>query len=149
MTKELRRIVTWEEVDEQVAYIAAKLTKRPPDVIVGIARGGLIPSVMLSHIFNVPLVIINLSYRDKMAGSSDITDQLLELNKYNNAVVVDDICDSGKTFEELKKYFNVMLNHSVRFATLFAKKTADFKPDVVADVITKKDDHKWIVFPWE
>jgi hypoxanthine phosphoribosyltransferase len=147
--KELRRIVTWEEVDEQVAYLAAKLTKHSPDVIVGIARGGLIPAVMLSHLFNVPLVVINLSYRDKKAGHSNLTDQLLELNKYKKAVVVDDICDSGKTFEELKKYFNVMLTNNVRFVSLFAKKTAEFKPDVVADVINKKDDHKWIVFPWE
>ena len=70
-----------------------------PEVILGISRGGLYQAVLLSQYLNRPLLPICYHTRD----FSDIVNTLIpsDLSQYNNLLVVDDICDSGKTFATL------------------------------------------------
>lgn len=48
---------SWQDVEKAVQDIAMQMYKSNwrPDYIVGITRGGLVPSVMLSHMTGVPL----------------------------------------------------------------------------------------------
>jgi len=53
--KQLLRVFTWFEIDTLTRKVAAKIKEEgfKPDVIIGIQRGGFIPSVHLSHLLNV------------------------------------------------------------------------------------------------
>jgi hypoxanthine phosphoribosyltransferase len=90
----------------------------------GVPRGGLIPAVMLSHKLNIPLTPCG------WAVDKDDTLQTL---------VVDEICDSGKTLTEYTMAGCLIL-------ALHYKKSAIVTPDFYYDSIA---DNDWIVYPWE
>ena len=111
--------LSWDDIENLVNKLAAKISPET-DSIMGLARGGLIPAIMLSHKLNLPLVFV----------------------PYENTLIVDDICDSGETFLEIWKThtFN-------KFACLhFKPHTSKFIPDIYAEEFTSDD---WIVYPWE
>ena len=110
--------LTWEEVDDLVNILKQKVLDELPEIgsVMGIARGGLIPAVMLSHKLGVP-------YTNLVAP---------------NTLVVDDICDSGKTIKEAPGVYT---------ATLHYKKSAIVKPSVYASLLL--NESQWIVYPWE
>lgn len=92
-----------------------------PDYIVGLTRGGLLPAVMISHYFNIPMHTLNVSLRDsdigpesnlwmaedalgpqskeRFAGDETDVDAILEAagSTYKNILIVDDINDTGST----------------------------------------------------
>ena len=131
--------------------MAANLSYDLPDCVVGLARGGLIPSVMLSNTLGIPMECINLSLRDsKVSGSLELFEsQLKNLDKYKNIAVVDDICDSGKTFHVLDIHLQDRGHHNIRWCALTSKTTSMFNPTIVGEVIKEANDSDWIVFPWE
>ena len=49
----IRRVISWDEYNELVSSIAGQIGDKVPDCIVGLTRGGLIPAVQFSHMFNV------------------------------------------------------------------------------------------------
>jgi uncharacterized protein len=58
--------ITQHEVNGLVGKICRELATGTwrPDYVVGITRGGLIPAVMISQYFNIPLHTLNVSLRD-------------------------------------------------------------------------------------
>jgi hypoxanthine phosphoribosyltransferase len=111
--------LSWDEIERLVNKLAIK-TPNEIDSIMGLARGGLIPAIMLSHKLNLPLVFV----------------------PYRNTLIVDDICDSGKTFLEIRK------SHPYNKLTCLHYKphTSRFIPNIYAEEFTSDD---WIVYPWE
>jgi len=59
------RNLSWADYDELVSSIASQLGDWSPECIVGLTRGGLIPAVQLSHMYNTKLYCLNVSLRDK------------------------------------------------------------------------------------
>ena len=59
-------IITWENINEAIEIIAKQIedTKIHYEVLYGLARGGLVPAVMLSHRLNIPMVL-NMEYFDE------------------------------------------------------------------------------------
>ena len=100
---ELRRIISWSDYDELVSSIASQLGDWEPDAIVGLTRGGLIPAVQFSHMFNVKLYTLNISLRDGKAPSTKFNWKQLE--KYSRVLIRDDIKDSGATLREVHNLF--------------------------------------------
>ena len=152
MAKEPKlRHLSWSDIEELTTYVAANLSYDVPDCVVGLARGGLIPSVMLSNTLGIPMECINLSLRDsKVSGSVELFEaQLRNLDKYKNIAVVDDICDSGKTFHVLDIHLQDRGHHNIRWCALTSKTTSMFNPTIVGEVIKEANDSDWIVFPWE
>jgi len=139
------KLVSWNEFGELTSHVAAHLSYDVPDCIVGLARGGLVPAVRLSHMLNIPMVSLNLSLRDDKVGGLDLS----ELHKYNNIAVVDDICDSGKTFHVLDIYLQDAGFTNIQWCTLYSKATSMFKPTIIGEAINEIDNSQWIVFPWE
>ena len=83
--------LTWEEVDDLVNILKQKVLDELPEIgsVMGIARGGLIPAVMLSHKLGVPY--------------TNLVDP--------NTLVVDDICDSGVTIKEAPGSYTATLHY--------------------------------------
>lgn len=101
--------------------LAVKLTAETErhTLIIGINRGGCIPSVQLSHKLHIPCVMINWSSRDGIEGEwNDIAKLVSNLNKHNHKVlIVDDIIDSGVAMNGL---LNTLLERydNIEVATL-------------------------------
>lgn len=99
-------------------YAVQRICARLPDGLTGvygIPRGGLIPAVMISHLRGIPLLNAPCE----------------------GCVVVDDICDTGRT---LVPYADRYLT-----ATVYDTLSASVHPDI--SVYLKHD--AWIRFPWE
>jgi hypoxanthine phosphoribosyltransferase len=55
-------------------------------------------------------------------------------------MVIDDICDSGKTVKELRENYN-----KIRVATLHTKIESPYQPDIYGKIV----GDEWLVYPWE
>lgn len=114
MLRKLRPL-TWEEFDKAVLNIA-NYFYGTPKCIYGQPRGGLCLAVALSHKMKLPLV----------------------LQPTQNALWVDDVVETGKTF--LEAYDS---NYDMYFASWFAK------ADKVIYAPEQLNENEWLVFPWE
>ena len=114
--------IDWEMIEFLVEELAIKANLEVKDInyIHGIARGGLIPAVMLSHKLKIPYV-----------------DSIVNINP-NEELVVDDIADSGKTLKEWSDY---------RTAVLHYKPHTSLVEPTLWSGIHETDD--WIIYPWE
>ena len=143
----VRRLISWDEYDELCSHIAAQIGDEVPDVIVGLTRGGLVPAVRLSHMFNVKLIPLNVSLRDDKCSSTVFDTSQIE--QYRNILIVDDINDSGSTLTEVLKIFMTNGLPLPTFTALLSKDSSGFKCDYSGELINKDKDNEWIVFPWE
>ena len=107
--------LTWDDIDNLV-NILSKQT--PPNItsVMGLPRGGLIPAVMLSHKLNLPLVYFPLE----------------------TTLIVDDICDTGNTFERINANYFACLHYKPH--------TSSFKPTIWAK---SHEGNEWVIYPWE
>lgn len=133
-------------VNSLVSRIKAR--KLEFNYIVGIGRGGLIPATMIGYKLNSPVLNYGVSlYNDNNEPETlkvyqDINFDALESN--TKLLVVDDICDTGKTFshfKELKKN-NVI---QTTYAALFVKETSIHLVDMCTNIVGEE----WITFPWD
>lgn len=130
--------VDWRDIDFSVGELAKWAKQRRFDCIVGLSRGGLPIAVSLSNHINIPLVPITWQTRD---GSVKDKEGLLSaMNRYQNILVVDDICDSGLTFNQIRK-----IGPNLSFYALLNKgQEVDF-----CGVDLGKSNEQWVVMPWE
>jgi len=92
---------SWNEMRRDVNILCREivLDKFDPQVIVGLSRGGLVPGVMMSHWFQKPFKPIKAALRDFPEW-----EDYLPKKSDRRILIVDDICDSGETFERMKDY---------------------------------------------
>ena len=141
------RNITWDDYNELVSSIASQLGDWEPQAIVGLTRGGLVPAVQFSHMFNVKLYTLNISLRDGKAPSTKFNWKQLE--KYDRILIVDDINDSGATLHEVHNQFYGNALNNPRFATLLSKRSSKMDVDYAGEHINTSKENDWIVFPWE
>ncbi len=161
-----------------------------PDYIVGITRGGLIPAVMISQYLNIPMHTLEVSLRDggeqesnlwmasdalgpnsrerfvedenDVAGILSAASDLLESGTYKEILLVDDINDTGATFNWIMNdwqascfpdddSWNEVWNNNVKFAVLVDNQASkcDAKMDYSGMEINKAEKDVWVDFPWE
>ena len=131
----------WNKIDDLVKEISSRASTYKPTHIVGIARGGLVPAVMLSHRLNLPMETLGVSFRDNKATHHTKFKPI----KDARYLIVDDINDSGTTFKVVTDIFkNRRLQH--RTAALINKEKSDFDVDFYGEMFYHDD---WITFPWE
>ena len=131
----------WNKIDDLVKEISNRASTYKPTHIVGIARGGLVPAVMLSHRLNLPMETLGVSFRDNRA-THHTKFKPIDDARY---LIVDDINDSGTTFKVVTDIFkNRRLQH--RSAALINKEKSDFDVDFYGEMFYHDD---WITFPWE
>lgn len=118
-----------------------------PEIIFSINRGGCIPGVYLSHAINVQHKVIDVQLRDDL-NSPNIKSLSNIISVYNNILIIDDINDTGSTFNFIKKSFKNH-NKNLYYASLIENKKSSFKVNFFGKIIDKSIDPKWIVFPWE
>lgn len=133
-----------------------------PDYVVGLTRGGLIPAVMLSHYFDVPMHTLTVSFRDNDIGPESNLWMAEDAYQGKKILIVDDINDTGQTLRWIKddwesssgfptsEHWNDIWHHSVQFAVLIDNEASTFKGvDFYGMEINKAENDVWVDFPWE
>lgn len=141
---------SWSDFDADTIGIEQQLryTGWIPDYIVGVKRGGLIPAIRLSHIFNKPLIMMSCQLRDSEDHEVRLY-EVKELPKDKNVLIVDDICDSGETLQKITKELIANDFENIRTCSLWHNTAQYFKTDYTVNTIDRSKDTRWIIFPWE
>ena len=178
-----KKFYSWTDVERMCVSIVNQMYKDNwrPDYIVGITRGGNVPATIISNMTGIRCEALKVSLRDGESGKTG--DSLLWMsndalgfeddietykNRWNPAkrkkiLIVDDINDTGATFNWIKQdwmntcmpnetdAWNSVWSGNVRFATLTDNLASNFDQCVnyCCDTINKDEDDVWLVYPWE
>jgi hypoxanthine phosphoribosyltransferase len=179
-----KKYYSWQDVEDACVNIALQMYKCNwrPDYIVGITRGGNVPATILSNMLGVRGEALKVSLRDNYNGESsesncwmaedafgyvnederDTLKSRWDLNKRKNILVVDDINDTGATFNWIKEdwqssclpnetgAWDSVWNSNVRFATITENLSSEFDGvQYYYDEVNKAEEDCWLVYPWE
>ena len=175
---------SWLEVEKMCVQIVTQMCKDQwmPDYIVGITRGGNIPATIISQMLDVRCETLKVKLRDGKAGEESESNLWMaedafgyvtveeqetykcrwDLHKRKNILIVDDINDTGATFNWIKNdwassclpqedngWASVWANN-VRFATLTENLSSNFDGvRYYAHEVNKAEEDVWLVYPWE
>jgi hypoxanthine phosphoribosyltransferase len=122
-----------------------------PDYIIGVTRGGLVPSVLISEFLDKPLLTISCSTRS-FQHDVDISNVINNYEQDKKYLIVDDIVDSGDTmsiiFNKLEEQFGT--SSQFKTACLFYNTAQpNHTPTFYARELNRFEFSDWIVFPFE
>lgn len=142
--------ITNREMNQQVSYLAQQLKQSGDvntiDYIVCINRGGMYVARLLSDLLKLPVLAIGVrSY--KGIGDSDELELFQDIEvdlTSKHILLVDEICDSGATFDYVEKHLNKKGAKAITTCCLYTKAHSTFTPDYQGEQTTD-----WVVFPYE
>jgi hypoxanthine phosphoribosyltransferase len=145
------RMYSWDEMYQLAEKTIAKINKSgyKPDKIIGITRGGWVPSMMFSDLLgNRDLLSLKIEHWSHTAtkDAKAVLKYPLQADLSNQKILlVDDLTDSGDSI--ILALEDVRKNNpkEVRTATLIHKKQSKIKPDYFAE---EKNKWEWIILPW-
>jgi len=135
--------VSWDEFHRQTRVLVKHIRSRGVWTrIIGIARGGLVPAAILAKELDIRVVesICIASYDGKVRGEVRILKGPIG-GDGGDAIVVDDIADSGETIRAVRALLPRAL-----FAAVYAKPAGKSLVDAFAAEV---DQESWLEFPWE
>ncbi len=143
-------MVSWDEAYRMAKTLSRKIKSSgfKPDLVIGIARGGLVPArVVCDFLLQKDLAAIKVEHWGIAAtlGKAKIKFPLQGDVKGKKILVVDDVADSGDTFSVVMDYLAQKAPLEVKTAVLHYKTCSTCVPDYWAE---KQDDWKWIIYPW-
>lgn len=115
-----------------------------PELLVGLARGGLVPTLLLSETLNVPLRVVHYSSKVGKGNNKNHSNVLPEFNE-QRILFVDDITDGGHTMQEV--YNHYATRHDVKTAVIYYKESSVYQPDIFWWKLPA--NAPFINFPWE
>ena len=143
-------IPTWNQIYNMLLHQTRKIQTDGyrPDIIVGIARGGIVSSRILSDLLETrELATIKIEYYDgiNQPKKEPILKQCLNTKLTDKKMLlVDDISDSGSSLQLAKKHLQGQGAKETKIATLYTKTATTTKPDYY-----EKLTSSWVVFPWD
>jgi uncharacterized protein len=173
---------SWIEIEKMCVQIVTQMyaDNWRPDYIVGLTRGGNIPATIISNMLNVRCEALKVSLRDSEVGpesnlwmaedafgyvsieEQETLKSRWDISKRKNILIVDDINDSGATFNWIKEdwpsgclpdeqTWDTVWHKNVRFATLTDNLASKFNGtvDYTCHEINKAEEDVWLVYPWE
>lgn len=147
--------VSWDQIHRDARALAWRLDGKGPDggawrAVVGITRGGLVPAMIVSRELDIRVVdTISVKSYHSGGGAADQRSEAVVtkapqadlMGDGTGILIVDDLVDSGKTLELVRKLYP-----KAHFATVYAKPKG--KP-MVDSYITEVSQDTWIFFPWD
>lgn len=143
--------LSWEDVEELLwnIYITLRTSEYDPDVVIAVARGGLIPArILLDYLQKKYICTFQMGH---FTGDASLTESpiliypLPEVDLSSKKVlVVDDISDEGGTMEAVVKYLGPRVG-AIKTSVLVSKIDSRYKADFCPKVMT---EWRWVFFPW-
>ena len=144
-------LVSWElfyDMARQLAFMIHNDNYRP-DIIIAIARGGYTPARILSDylgVMDMTSFKVNHYQSTQKENVAVIQHPLAADVSGQKILLVDDVSDTGDTFEVAIDHINECTNPTeVRSAVLHHKIVSRYKPDYYTREV--KEWH-WITYPW-
>lgn len=145
-----RENLTWETFGEASRYLSQEIVDSGwmPDLIVGVARGGLIPAGAIGYAIGIKeMGAINVEFYTDIGATlpePTILNPRLDTESLTDkkVLVVDDVADSGKTLDLVVNMLKETASE-VRSAVIYTKPTTIFEPDY-----SWKKTEAWINFAW-
>jgi hypothetical protein len=121
--------VSWNDIEYLVQTLSENILKlhRSFSSITTLSRGGLVPSRLLADKLGIKKISVD---------QNDV---------YSDSLFVDDIFDSGKTFDDV--FSKVDQPSNFVFATLFARRGMTYPSQLIYG--DKTIDDSYVVFPWD
>jgi hypoxanthine phosphoribosyltransferase len=150
MSEPEREVLSWERFGVAVRELAHSVVDSgyQPDLVIAIARGGLIPAGALAYAIGIKAAgTLNVEfYSDIEETLPDpvVLEPLLDTDAVigKRLLVVDDVADSGRTLDLV---LELLRGHTseVRSAVLYTKPRTIVQPDY-----SWHETDLWINFPW-
>ena len=149
----MKRFITWDQMYCYCRNLAKQIIERKKEynIIIGIARGGLFPAMVIPYLLPIKPVTMCIS-----AASYDENNIQQKLHIHQNiapevlfgksVLIVDDLVDSGLTLETIKNYYKIFADITLDTAVLFKKDCSKFEPDFFVESVR---GNEWLVFPHE
>ncbi len=125
----LEQEIDWDEIESLILTLSKKILKLPRTFtsITTLSRGGLIPSRLLADNLGIKKIFVD---RKKISS---------------NSLFVDDIFDSGDTFNKILPKVNDPSKFV--FVTLFARRGKKYPKNLLYAKKTK--NNAYVIFPWD
>jgi uncharacterized protein len=172
---------SWTDIERMCVSIVNQMyaDNWRPDYIVGLTRGGNVPATIISNMTGIRCEALKVSLRDDdsesesncwmaedafgyVSAENRINDVVVDTNIRKNILIVDDINDTGATFNWIMKDWQAgclphnnkwksVWNNNVRFATLTDNLASEFteRCAYTCHEINKSEEDVWLVYPWE
>jgi xanthine phosphoribosyltransferase len=141
--------LSWEELHRDAKALARRLLDLGPwKGIVAVTRGGLAPAAIVARALDIRLIetvcVIGYDpdeYNPRRATEITVIKPPTRVGDGDGWLVVDDLVDTGRTVEVLRK-----LMPKAHFAAIYAKPLGRLLVDTYVSEVSQET---WIYFPWE
>ena len=142
--------ISWDQIHRDSRALAWRLDGQGPDggswkAVVAITRGGMAPAMIVSRELDIRIVdTISIKSYDHQSQSDAVVLKHPDAELMGDGtgiLIIDDLVDSGKTLEVVRKSFP-----NAHFATVYAKPKGRPQVDTF---ITEVSQDTWIFFPWD
>ena len=133
----------WAQIHKASKHLSEKLSDKNWYGIVAVTRGGMIPACLVARELNIALIetfcIATYSFKDQ--NKADIAKPLSLMEGGRDWLVIDDLVDSGQTFEIIRGMIP-----NAHYACLYAKPQGEKQADTFVESFPQDN---WVHFPWE
>ena len=160
---------TYNDLHNAAIDIIIKMYKDDwtPDYVVGITRGGLPLALRISQLLDCRMETLKVKLRDAKDGEECESNCWMAEDAYGyekepkNILIVDDINDTGATFDWIRKdwpagclpndpKWDTVWGKNVRFAAMTENLSSEFgEVDYHWHEVNKAEEDVWLVYPWE
>jgi len=134
--------VDWPFFGELCRALALRVAREyQPEVVLGVAKAGVIPGVVVASILQCDFASMVVSRKESDADPVLVAGPPASI-RGRRVLVVDETCDTGSTLKLALSEVRALKPREVRTAVSF--KTGDYAPDFVAFAT-----EKLIILPWD
>lgn len=133
--------MTWQQFEEELHTLSQKIKTSPPDIIIGIIRGGVIPARLLATYLEIKhMYCLTVEKQEnERKVTTDITTDL----KDKRILLVEDMLETGKSLIAAKEYLESK-GAFVQTACLYIMPISKIEPNYYLRTIENVE-----TFPWE
>ncbi len=142
--------VSWDQLHRDARALAWRLDGHGPEdgawkAVVAITRGGMAPAMIVARELDIRMVdtisVKSYNHQSQFAPKVIKTPDMSVVGDGTGVLIVDDLVDTGKTLEVVRKHMP-----KAHVATVYAKPSG--RP-MVDTFITEVSQDTWIFFPWD